>query len=127
MVKKLITLAVNISFFVFSFNIYAVAERWQNLDLLVTAKGGNIERLKKRLVEGVDPNVQLAGFWDNSTALIKAVEANQIEAVRILLVAGADPYIKDAHGKTAFDIARENGYSDILELLESAPLKQKIE
>jgi ankyrin repeat protein len=127
MVKKLITLAVNISFFVFSFNIYAVAERWQNLDLLVTAKGGNIERLKKRLVEGVDPNVQLAGFWDNSTALIKAVEANQIEAVRILLVAGADPYIKDAHGKTAFDIARENGYSAILELLESAPLKQKIE
>lgn len=127
MVKKLITLAVNISFFVFSFNIYAVAERWQNLDLLVTAKGGNIERLKQRLVEGVDPNVQLAGFWDNSTALIKAVEANQIEVVRILLVAGADPYIKDAHGKTAFDIARENGYSDILELLESAPLKQKIE
>lgn len=127
MVKKLITLAVNISFFVFSFNIYAVAERWQNLDLLVTAKGGNIERLKKRLVEGVDPNVQLAGFWDNSTALIKAVEANQIEAVRILLVAGADPYIKDAHGKTAFDIARENGYSAILKLLESAPLKQKIE
>lgn len=124
---RLLKLIAFISF-LFPFMSYSVVEGWQIVDLIVSAQNGNIERLQKRLAEGVDPNARIASYFDNSTALIRAAEHNKIEAVRTLLKAGANPTIANAKGKTALDIAKENGYTEIVKLLKHAlaTYKQKL-
>jgi hypothetical protein len=65
----------------------------------------------------VDPN---SCDYDGRTALHVAVNMEQIEAIQVLLEAGADPYIVDTFGLSAVDIARDHGRDDILAMLEEA-------
>ncbi len=51
------------------------------------------------------------------TALAYAVRGGHTAIVGILLGHGADPSLRNHDGETAFDIARKNGYDDILEML----------
>ncbi|GFR89860.1 ankyrin-3 [Elysia marginata] len=53
------------------------------------------------------------------TALMKAVMVMDIDAVRILLYAGADVNQKNRHGKTARDIAATNSIADVFDALKS--------
>jgi ankyrin repeat protein len=70
-----------------------------------------------------DPNVKVS----HVPALIQAAEKGQIELVRLLLDAGADPYITDSfhedegwEGYTALDRAQMKGHSNIVQLLRQA-------
>ncbi len=83
---------------------------------------GNVERVKTLILsEGVSPNalatkVKTPGREDVSkTALELAVREQQVEIVKVLLVAGAD----DPEGK-CLKIATEENMQEIVELLELA-------
>jgi len=58
------------------------------------------------------------------TALMYACGADSgsnIDVVRILLSAGADPSIKDKAGKTALDWAESKKLTNVVQLLKSPP------
>ena len=57
----------------------------------------------------------LAGW----TPLFYAVRANQFLAVKLLLILGADPSLKDTMQQTVLDIAKRKGYDEIVELIEN--------
>ena len=52
---------------------------------------------------GADPNAAAAG---GVTPLHRAIRNRCSDAVRVLLAAGADPYLTNDHGSTAFDLAQ---------------------
>jgi hypothetical protein len=54
------------------------------------------------------------------TALMWASGYGRIESVRLLLERGADPSLKDDRGKTAADIAAEQGHQAVAQLLRDA-------
>ena len=57
----------------------------------------------------------LAGW----TPLFYAVRSNQILAVKLLLIFGADAGIRDTMEQTALDIAKRKGYDEIVKLIEN--------
>lgn len=54
------------------------------------------------------------------TALHHAAETGSLSAAQALLNANADSTLRNANGKTAAEIARENGHPDVAQLLERA-------
>ena len=56
----------------------------------------------------------LAGW----TPLFYAVRANQILAVKLLLILGADSSVKDTMEQTVLDIAKRKEYDEIVKLIE---------
>ena len=96
--------------------------------LMICAKYGKL----KVMEELINAKINLTNAEGNS-ALIVAVIANQIEAVKTLLAANVNTSQKNRRGKDAVEVARIMGYSEILILLEnhrenapeksSAPLK----
>lgn len=66
---------------------------------------------------GADVNEKDNRFKLN--ALLRATMANDVEVVRLLLKHGVDKEVTDAQGRTPLDIARENGFEDIVSLLEN--------
>ena len=56
---------------------------------------------------------------DGVTPLLAAVRSSQVELVKMLRQAGADPDKKDDGGKSARDYAREEGNAAILEVLKN--------
>ncbi|SPO07362.1 related to ankyrin [Cephalotrichum gorgonifer] len=82
-----------------------------------SAKAGNVGHLKGFVAQGVNINGQ---DEDGYTPLICATRANQTEAVKFLLSAGADITAKDSHGgkrKSALFHAAECGYLALTETL----------
>jgi len=57
----------------------------------------------------------LAGW----TPLFYAVRSNEILAVKLLLIFGADTSIKDTMKQTVLDIAKRKGYDVIVSLIEN--------
>lgn len=57
----------------------------------------------------------LAGW----TPLFYAVRSNQIQAVKLLLIFGADTSIKDTMRQTVLDIAKRKEYDEIVKLIET--------
>lgn len=53
----------------------------------------------------------------NATPLLVAVMNNQLEAVRLLLAAGADPQIRDDEGETPLGLANQNQNHQVAGLL----------
>lgn len=87
----------------------AVACPAEIIGMLIKA-GAKVDRICK------DPN-------HNSSALINVCyfqNGDRAEAVKLLLEAGADPFIKDAKGKTALDYAKANGFTQSAAILEAA-------
>jgi ankyrin repeat protein len=60
----------------------------------------------------------LAGW----TPIFYAIRSNEVCVVAELLKCGADPYLKDSTGTTAYDIAVKKGYTEIVGLVESLQL-----
>jgi ankyrin repeat protein len=52
------------------------------------------------------------------TALMTAVQEGQVDVVKALLAAGADRKLRNKKPETASDIARLNGRTELLSLLE---------
>jgi len=67
-------------------------------------------------------NVDATDSFGN-TALMFAAERNMYSVVSKLLEKGADPTIRQVEGKTASDIAKSKGYSQISKLLTEAEKK----
>ena len=57
----------------------------------------------------------LAGW----TPLFYAVRSNQVLAVKLLLISGADSSILDTMGQTVLDIAKRKEYHEIVNLIEN--------
>jgi len=68
------------------------------------------------LTNGADPNISDEEGW---TPLMSAVVTADMNVVQILLDAGADPTQQDSYGMNAIDHAKDMGYDDYIELLES--------
>ena len=67
--------------------------------------------------QGVDIDaIDISG----QTALMMAAEANHVDDVKVLLAAGADPMIRDRHGRAAADIAHEHHFNSLAALLGRA-------
>ena len=71
--------------------------------------------VRKLLDAGADPNAKSAS---GGTPLHTAAFTGDGAILDLLLARGADASIKNAQGKTAADIARERGHSEIARLLE---------
>ncbi|XP_068673149.1 myotrophin-like isoform X2 [Montipora capricornis] len=56
---------------------------------------------------------------DGMTPLMAAVDKDHLQTAKLLLEEGADPHIEDETGKTAFDIAKDHGFTQIQKFLES--------
>ena len=69
-----------------------------------------------------DRNVNIVDYT-GKTLLMNAAIAGNLNLVEYLISVGADIMIQDQNGKTAFDYAIENGYSDISELLNDRVAK----
>lgn len=84
------------------------------LDLIDAVSKGDRERLENLLKNGVNPNGK-PDLW-GKTALIHAVERSDVEMVRLLLDAGADPDLK-AGGYTPLGRAALLGYGRVVRML----------
>lgn len=76
---------------------------------------GEKERLEMLLDKGADIN-----YLNNKgeTALMQAAKINSLWKTETLLKAGANPFIKNRNGKTAFDLATEKENTYIAEIIE---------
>ncbi|MGL4985865.1 MAG: ankyrin repeat domain-containing protein [Treponemataceae bacterium] len=85
--------------------------------LVAAAIEGNIETMKILLENGANINLHVLGY---GTPIMAAVSENQIEAVQFLLEKKPNPQL-DMYGRTdgknIFDIAVENNFTTIQELI----------
>ena len=90
----------------------------KNNALIKASKDRNLETVKALIESGADVNADYK-FSDlgGGTVLMYASSTGQIEVVKYLIEAGAD--IEDDYGRTALDLARRNGHTEIVEYLES--------
>lgn len=86
------------------------------LELLLSAKQGNLEKAQQLLNQGIDPNIQ---DEEGKTPLIVAASYGRTEMVKFLLNNGANPDMRDNTGCTALIRASRMGYARIVELLLS--------
>lgn len=87
--------------------------------LMYASSGPFPETVELLLEKGADVNVQ--GSLEGFTALMTAAAEGQHEVVRLLLVYGADPALKDKDGDTAESFATQNGHSEVVTLLRNPP------
>ena len=76
--------------------------------LFEAGAAGNLKAMNDLLKAGADVNAQ---DFEGDTLLHRAGYGDNVELVKWLLRHGANPKIKNVHGKTAGDIARENSES----------------
>jgi len=84
-------------------------------DTIVAASVGDVETLR-RLLER-DPRLARAQYW-YAPAVHFAVREGHLEAVRLLLDAGADPERNGLNDRNLIEMARERGQQQIAEMLE---------
>jgi ankyrin repeat protein len=84
-------------------------------DTIVAASAGDVETLR-RLLER-DPRLARATYW-YAPAVHFAVREGHLDAVRLLLDAGADPERNGLNDRNLIEMARERGHEQIAEMLE---------
>jgi uncharacterized protein len=85
--------------------------------LHLAAFAHNAEAATQLLEAGADPNVVSRGNIARVTPLGTCAFAGATEVARILLAHGADPSIAEVDGAAPLDVARANGYDELVELL----------
>ncbi len=70
------------------------------------------ETVKILIAAGVLIDVQ--DKYGNTALILAAVEEDNNEIIKILLDAGADPFLKNKKGKTAYDVAHDEKIKDML-------------
>jgi ankyrin repeat protein len=91
-------------------------------DAICAAVAGDAEALR-RLLER-DPNLYRAGYW-YTQPIHFAVREGHLEAVRVLLEAGADPAAVELSGESLIAIARDRGHEAVARVLEEARARQE--
>ena len=89
--------------------------------LVLAARSGDTNSIV-RLITNEGINVD-ARSGTRMTPLMVAASRGQVEAVAILLKLGADKTLLDPKGKTAAKYASEQGYSNIVLLIEGSKLE----
>ena len=89
--------------------------------LMYASSGPFEETVKLLLTHGAEVDVQ--GTLEGFTALMTAAAEGQVEVVRQLLDHGADRSLEDTDGDTALSFARQNGHTEVVELLENPPAR----
>jgi len=86
------------------------------------AYGGHVKVVDMLLQAGATVDLRCG---EGETALFMAVYKNRVDVVQRLLEAGADASLK-VNGRTAIEVARSKGFTEIVSTLEgAAELKQK--
>lgn len=88
-----------------------LAVKQSNLDIVNAIVRYAIEQKDMRILDTQD--------YHKNTPLILAARNGDIDTVRLLISAGADKSIA-AHGQTAFEVAKQNGFTAIASLLQQA-------
>ncbi|MCP3144670.1 ankyrin repeat domain-containing protein [Pyxidicoccus xibeiensis] len=91
------------------------------VELTTAVSSGDATHMERLLDAGHDVNSRTS---DNSTTLHAAAGYGRLDMVRRLLEKGADPLLEDDAGRTARDIARDWGHTDVVALLEVAERSQ---
>ncbi|TLM87253.1 ankyrin repeat domain-containing protein [Pseudarthrobacter sp. NamE5] len=99
----------------------ASTNRYGGTALIPASEHGNVETVRILIDAGVPVNHVNNLGW---TAMQEAILLNnggprQQEVVRLLLDAGADPYIRDPEGRTALQNAERLGFAEIAALIRS--------
>jgi ankyrin repeat protein len=86
--------------------------------LLRAAAAGNADSVRTLVAS---PNIDVNGVDENgNTPLIEAARMGHDDVVQVLLIAKADPNIKNKAGKTALQLASEGGHEESVALLTQA-------
>lgn len=80
-------------------------------ELMAAVRGGDLAGLRR--LAGDAPGRLDAPGSGGRTALMLAASSGNEEMVALLLELGADPALRDGAGKTAADLAFENGHADL--------------
>jgi ankyrin repeat protein len=96
-------------------------DQWGNTTLKTAVMTGHIATALVLLDAGAD--IDAKDWVDGDTALTWASDHGHTATVQILLDAGADVDAKDSQDSTAIDLARSEGHSDVVALLEAAQCK----
>ncbi len=88
------------------------------LALTKAVQRGEMSLVRRLLDMGVDPNAAA----DGRTPLMVAAEHGYTDMVQLLLAHGADPAAKDAAGRTAGEIALDQGFTRAAAVLRQATL-----
>ncbi len=96
-----------------------IRNRFGGVALIPASERGHVDYVRRVVQTGIDVNHVNDPGW---TALLEAVvygdgSARYQEIVRILLAAGADPAIEDAHGRTALQHALSRGHQEVATIL----------
>ena len=86
-------------------------------DTIVAASAGDVATLR-RLLER-DPRLARAEYW-YAPAVHFAAREGHVDAVQLLLDAGADPEGNGLNDRTLIEMARERGHEQIAQMLERA-------
>jgi hypothetical protein len=85
--------------------------------LMFASQFGHLEVARLLIEHGA--NVNAATTNDGLTSLMLASMGGHLEVVRLLIKHGANENAKSVNGKTAIDIAEENGRENVVEFLRS--------
>uniref|UniRef100_A0A7S1TGP6 Protein kinase domain-containing protein n=1 Tax=Compsopogon caeruleus TaxID=31354 RepID=A0A7S1TGP6_9RHOD len=85
------------------------------MELMTLSKDGKVEKVRKKLIEGADPNY---ADHNKRTALHLASISGHVEVAEVLLENGADPEARDNRGSTAVMVAKSHGQSSVLEMFK---------
>lgn len=77
---------------------------------------GAVEAVRLHLARGDRIDARDA---NGMTPLMLACGRNKLEVCRVLLDAGADPWLLTPTGATAFDVAKDAGATEVVELLQA--------
>jgi ankyrin repeat protein len=113
-VQRCSNLAIFKSLLTLDLDIHAVTEYDTNiLHFFVCRVDNDIDLLKDLIQRGIDVNA--ISYKDgHSTPLINACGTRHTNYVEALLLAGADPHVKDSEGKTALDYVQTKEMRDLL-------------
>jgi ankyrin repeat protein len=85
-------------------------------ELFTACSGGDVQKVRNLLWSRVDPNARSQGW--GRTPLIIAIDNNQVQVVKVLLISGADPTLMDRDGRDALHWAKWRNNPEIIELLQ---------
>lgn len=91
--------------------------------LMYASSGPFEEAVAFLLKQGAEVNAQ--GTQEGFTALMTAASEGLLGVVQLLLANGADPSLLDKDGDTAASFARQNGHTEVIELLETPPTRNE--